>query len=80
MAAALLASLSRAYVAYHDHVVDVYRVVSEVAADPEELFPRSLAGLQDALGRAMWLSLAGAPRRVLAGDVVVRRFVGGRES
>ena len=33
----------------------------------------------DALGRAAWLSLEGAPRQVMAGDVVIRRFEGGTE-
>ena len=44
-----------------------------------ENFPRTLQGLMDALGRAAWLSLEGAPRRVMAGNLVIRRFEGGRE-
>jgi hypothetical protein len=57
----------------------VYRVVSETTEDPVETFPRTLEGLVDALGRAAWLSLEGAPRQVMAGDVVIRRFEGGTE-
>ena len=44
-----------------------------------ETYPRTLVGLLAALDRAKWLSWAGAPRRVRAGDVVVRRFEGGTE-
>lgn len=44
-----------------------------------ETFPRTLEGLVAALGRAAWLSLEGAPRQVMAGDVVIRRFEGGTE-
>jgi hypothetical protein len=57
----------------------MYRVVSDAAEDPVEAFPRTLAGLVDALGCAAWLSIEGAPRRVMAVDLVVRRFEGGRE-
>jgi hypothetical protein len=52
----------------------VYRVVSEATEDPVETFQRTLDGLVDALGRAAWLSLEGAPRRVMAEDLVIRRF------
>jgi hypothetical protein len=44
-----------------------------------ETFPRTLEGLMDALGRAAWLSLEGAPRQVMAGNVVIRRFEDGME-
>ena len=44
-----------------------------------ETFPRTLEGLVNALGRAAWLSLEGAPRRLMAGDRVIRRFEGGSE-
>ncbi len=57
----------------------MYRVVSEATEDPVEIFPRTLEGLVDALGRAAWLSIEGAPRRVMAGDLAIRRFEGGRE-
>lgn len=44
-----------------------------------ETFPCTLDGLVDALGRAVWLSLEGAPRRVMSGDQVIRRFEAGRD-
>jgi hypothetical protein len=44
-----------------------------------ETFPRTLEGLEEALGRAAWLSLEGAPRQVMTGNLVIRRFEGGRE-
>jgi hypothetical protein len=55
-----------------------YRVVSEAPGDDVESFPRTLAGLWDALGRAAWLSVGGAPRLVMADDRVIRRFEGGQ--
>jgi hypothetical protein len=44
-----------------------------------ETFPRTLDGLVNALRRAAWLSLEGAPRRVMAGELVIRQFEGGTE-
>jgi hypothetical protein len=57
---------------------DVYEVVSESPEDRAETFPRTLEGLRGAIGRAMWLSLAGAPRSVVADGRVIRRYAGGR--
>jgi hypothetical protein len=58
--------------------VHAYRVVSEAAGDDVETFPRTLDGLKDAFGRAAWLSAGGAPRVVMTGNKVIRRFEGGR--
>ena len=44
-----------------------------------ETFPRTLQGLLAALERAKWLSWTGAPRQVVAGNRVIRRFEDGTE-
>src|SRR5579859_7674886 len=60
-------------------VVKEYRVVSE-GDEPDETFPYTLRGIEEAISRAKFASMGSSPRKVMTGQRVIRRYENGRET